>query len=319
MQSALKKLTQKPIAELLEDLREKAQADAAVFLHFGMLRDRIVVTDVIRSGDIDHWGLMIGGEPPEGFDHDERDDAIGMRREQWCLRAPLRRHFNTFCWLDEDIGQVAPWERTTAYDALYATNGFEAQYRAIFADHTGIQAWCGLFWQSVRNKPAVETAVAEVLDDLRGAAQAWSSGDPGSHRILLANGDELIGFSPESEGQFNHDQLRRIGRIARRRAMMGEEHWCHGRWGVSYVPMTGDAGDAHLVILEPLEPVTIDMRCAMTSQQRELALIISEGATNAEAAAKLDVSTNTVKYHLKKIYPIVGVSNRVELASFMIG
>ena len=48
---------------------------------------------------------------------------------------------------------------------------------------------------------------------------------------------------------------------------------------------------------------------------RELAVLelISSGMTNREAAEKLQVSDNTIKYHLSHIYTKLGVKNRAEL------
>jgi DNA-binding NarL/FixJ family response regulator len=48
--------------------------------------------------------------------------------------------------------------------------------------------------------------------------------------------------------------------------------------------------------------------------ERELQVLslVARGLTNAEVAAQLHVSTNTIKFHLRNIYQQLGVSNRTE-------
>jgi DNA-binding CsgD family transcriptional regulator/tetratricopeptide (TPR) repeat protein len=55
----------------------------------------------------------------------------------------------------------------------------------------------------------------------------------------------------------------------------------------------------------------------LTPQELQVALAVSEGATNAEAAASLFLSAKTVEYHLSKIYRKAGLSSRDELAELM--
>jgi DNA-binding CsgD family transcriptional regulator len=57
-----------------------------------------------------------------------------------------------------------------------------------------------------------------------------------------------------------------------------------------------------------------DTRDELTAQELQVALVVAEGATNREAAARLFVSPKTIETHLSRIYRKLGVRSRTELA-----
>ncbi len=57
---------------------------------------------------------------------------------------------------------------------------------------------------------------------------------------------------------------------------------------------------------------------ALTPQELQVAIMVSEGATNKEAGARLFLSAKTIEAHLGRIYRKLGVRSRTELASLIL-
>ena len=70
----------------------------------------------------------------------------------------------------------------------------------------------------------------------------------------------------------------------------------------------------------PPEPAVVevpDVLLPLTDAERRVALAVSRGLTNKEAAAELYVSVKTVDSHLQRIYPKLFIRSRAELAALV--
>jgi DNA-binding NarL/FixJ family response regulator len=77
----------------------------------------------------------------------------------------------------------------------------------------------------------------------------------------------------------------------------------HGRLSFPYVDMEATSKD-------PLDVLTV--------RERELLAALADGWTNLQIAARIGISRNTVKYHLKNLYDKLNVNNRaMAVALFM--
>lgn len=58
-------------------------------------------------------------------------------------------------------------------------------------------------------------------------------------------------------------------------------------------------------------------RHGLTPQEEQIAVLVAEGATNAEVARELTLSTKTVEYHLTRVYRKLGLSSRRQLRTLL--
>jgi two-component system nitrate/nitrite response regulator NarP len=107
------------------------------------------------------------------------------------------------------------------------------------------------------------------------------TGEPGQGVLRQAVRDGAWGFiSKSDEPSLLIDTIATVSR---------------GRLCLPYV-------DLHALDKDPLE--------TLTARERELLQALANGWTNLQIAARIGISGNTVKYHLKNLYDKLGVKNR---------
>jgi len=67
---------------------------------------------------------------------------------------------------------------------------------------------------------------------------------------------------------------------------------------------------------EQHEAVTDPRFSSLTARELKILEILSQGYSNRKIAAKLEISNNTVKFHLKNLYEKVQVDNRIQAVAF---
>jgi DNA-binding CsgD family transcriptional regulator len=70
---------------------------------------------------------------------------------------------------------------------------------------------------------------------------------------------------------------------------------------------------------ETLRKLAVETRDELTAQERQVALFARDGMPNVEIGARLFLSQHTVAYHLRKVFPKLGINSRRELAAAVPG
>ena len=81
---------------------------------------------------------------------------------------------------------------------------------------------------------------------------------------------------------------------------------------VQLVRMVHRSGSYYLAVLTRAERVPSGVK--LSEMQQRVAKLAAQGNTSQQIGLALGVSTNTVKFHLKRVYELLRVSNRVELS-----
>jgi DNA-binding CsgD family transcriptional regulator len=110
------------------------------------------------------------------------------------------------------------------------------------------------------------------------------------------------------------------------RAAENAVHTIESTWGrfsfrrFELMAPNGDLASALVISRLAIEPVRLTegaARLGLTAQQREVALMLTQGSSNADIAAQLGVSINTANYHVKKLFMRLGVHERQQIAQVL--
>jgi ATP/maltotriose-dependent transcriptional regulator MalT len=176
--------------------------------------------------------------------------------------------------------------------------------------------------QPERARPAVE-AFAVWAEQMR---SAWAGPLVVRSRALLADGDEaeaglrealaLQAAQPSALADARTNL--HLGAHLRRRRRRADAR-PHLRRALETFERLGAAGWAERAVAElrasgetarRRDPSTRD---ELTPQERQIARLVADGASNREAAQQLFLSPRTIEYHLRKVFQKLGVASRAEL------
>ncbi len=186
--------------------------------------------------------------------------------------------------------------------------------------------------QSVVRTPTEQTA-EEAMAVLTDDGEVMFCDEGWSRLVRMARGEAI------SPGQAR-DEPRAIvaftqGVMKAARASKRALHWVDSPWGrfvfrhheldaagsaTRFVGSVAPKATALVVSRLAAEPVRLTegaSRLELSSQQREVALMIALGQTNAEIAEKLGVSVNTAGYHVKQVFAKLNVHERGDVAKLL--
>jgi DNA-binding CsgD family transcriptional regulator len=173
-------------------------------------------------------------------------------------------------------------------------------------------------------------ALRRVSDATRASGSDWALGIEARSRALVTDGEDAETHYREA--------IDRLGRT-RLRIDLGRAHLLYGEWlrrgqrrrdardqlGRAYeiFDSTGAAAFAERTRIElrasggHARRRTGGIREPLTAQEAAIARLAGAGASNQQIATQLFISPATVAYHLRKVFPKLGISSRGELAGLI--
>jgi DNA-binding CsgD family transcriptional regulator len=273
-----------------------------------------------------------GGTSPEDKDHSAWLDA-------WRFDAPeaLRR----IAMVERPNMRLAPPHVEHARAVVYNAAGryeaaLAAAQRSCDLHPTGTHSWAlvDLIEAAVRCDQDERAAVAlrQLRERTRLASTEWSLGLEARCAALVADdaaaADALYAEAVERLGRARTrpdlarahllfgEWLRREGRRLDARAQLRTAHDLFSEMGI---PGFAERVRRELAATgETARKRTDDTRGDLTAQESQIALLASEGLTNPEIGARLFLSPRTIEWHLRRIYPKLGVGSRKELRAVLI-
>ena len=172
--------------------------------------------------------------------------------------------------------------------------------------------------------PPSEQIAEEAMAVLDEAGELLFADDAWMRLSRLARGEPISPRDSRDEPKALREFLRGVT-IAARAAKMSL-HVVTSPWGQfafrHHCLEGAGGGKATALVVSRLasEPVRLTegaARLDLSAQQREVALMVALGMTNAEMAEKLGVSVNTAGYHVKQVFVKLGVHDRADVARFL--
>lgn len=299
--------------EVVEILFDSVPCDFALYYTFVLHEGRCHYTAVTPVGDDE---LCRRAESLEGV----RADIA----EPWDPRAPDPDETNRFVAMEFDPERLIDRDESSILQQVYGRGRIAAQTRALMYEDERLMGWIGMMRR--RDEPFGQRTVDilnRVLPALRAAlGTAHRSGEeltdpvdfvlePGGPSVEYASEQARSWLSPASIDELT-SLVQRTEREQSLPAVVVYEG-CRLR----IARLDGALGARYSVTIEQFEPPRLGPKAQLTPRQREVAEYAAAGATAAEIADTLEISTATVHDHIRSIYERLGIGSRAELASLI--
>ena len=175
-------------------------------------------------------------------------------------------------------------------------------------------------------------ALEQLAKTTRASGTDWALGIEARSRALMTEGEVAEVYYQEA--------IARLGRT-RVRIELARAHLLYGEWlrrqnrrhdareelRFAHEMFTAMGAEAFaerarrelLATGETVRKRTVETRYDLTAQEAQIAQLAGDGRTNPEIGAELFISPRTVEWHLRKVYPKLGISSRRELRNALPG
>jgi DNA-binding CsgD family transcriptional regulator len=179
------------------------------------------------------------------------------------------------------------------------------------------------------DRGAAQAALARLTGRATASGTPWALG-------LLARSTALMAADADAESYY-HEAIEQLGRTAVR-TELARAHLLYGEWlrrrrrrrdaqlqlrtahemftamgAVAFADRTGS--EQRATGRRPHDAPRLHNPFGLTPQESQVARQAGSGATNAEIASRLFITTSTVEYHLSKVFRKLGVTSRRQLAA----
>ncbi|MDT5083822.1 MAG: hypothetical protein QOJ61_865 [Mycobacterium sp.] len=179
------------------------------------------------------------------------------------------------------------------------------------------------------DRAAAQAALARLTERATACGTPWALG-------LLARSTALMAADADAEIYY-HEAIRQLSETAVR-TELARAHLLYGEWlrrrkrrrdadlqlrtaydmfiamgAVAFAARTG--AEQRATGQAPRDAPRLLNPFGLTSQESQVARQASTGATNAEIASRLFITTSTVEYHLSKVFRKLGITSRRQLAA----
>ena len=176
------------------------------------------------------------------------------------------------------------------------------------------------------NAELAQGALTRLSEHTKASDSDWALGIHARSRALMSEGED-------AERSYR-EAIDRLGRT-RLRPELARAHLLYGEWlrrenrridartqlrrahelfvAIGMEAFAKRARGELLATGEKVRKRTVETRDELTPQEQQIARLARDGLSNPEIGAQLFLSPRTVEWHLRKVYPKLGISSRRDL------